>query len=373
MKKTIAAITLAVYLTGGALGTVYANEASTSTTNQVIIDVTTPSTGSENAVQTENKVVLDENVKDSAGILSTSPFYSIERGIEQLQIAITKSQEKLALLKARIANERAAEAVVLASEGKEELADEATVEYIKMLALAANHINNAIESKDNAVKTLENINEAYSNSQELIKSLLLNASKYTKVVIETTLDDQDKAISAVNAFYTTKKAFFQAKDEFKLAQIELQAAKKSGDAAAIKLAEEKVRTAEGVKDELEAIKDAAELAKEEVKSLDEQAKKIIKSGIKQIEKADKQIDKVNEKVNDDKDEKITEDENKEKDKEIKKAQKEAAKKLKEEIKASTKNDRKEAKKATKDAKEQAKEVADKVREGSKESKLYDRD
>lgn len=84
--------------------------------------------------------------------MPTSLFYSIERGIEQLQIAITQSEEKLAELKANFATERVAEAVIMTNEGEDELGKEAADDYMKMLASAAEHINNAIEAKNEAVQ-----------------------------------------------------------------------------------------------------------------------------------------------------------------------------------------------------------------------------
>jgi hypothetical protein len=52
--------------------------------------------------QQVNEVVAlgEKEIKDSAGILPNSYFYSIELGIEKLQFTIIKNQEKLAALKA---------------------------------------------------------------------------------------------------------------------------------------------------------------------------------------------------------------------------------------------------------------------------------
>lgn len=367
MKRTIAAITLSICLFGGTLGSVYADETGTSANTQVSTEtISSSTTPGAIDVQTQSGTSADENaITDSAGILPTSPFYGIERAIEQLQIAITRSQEKLAALKAQLANERAAEAVVMANEGKDELAGEATVEYVQMLALAVNHINNAIEAKDEAVKTLDALNKSYTNSQELLKSLLENASTSTKKVIEAALTEQDKAVTAINDFYTAKKAFFYAKDQLKIAQIELQAAKKSGEAAAIKAAEEKIQTAEAVKDELEAIKDAAEKAKEEVKNLEEQAQKLVETGIKEVEKADDTI------------EKITENETKDADKQVDKAKKEEGKQQKKEARKQAqeiaKDAREDAKEIAKAAKENAKHAAEKAREDAKNKVTSDED
>lgn len=362
MKKTIAAITLAFYLTGATLGTTFAAEVNASEASQISTATQSESTSTSN----------DTLLKDSAGVLPTSVFYGLERGIEELQLAITKSQEKLAALKAQFASERAAEAVVMANEGKEELANKATVEYMKLLNLAVKDINNAIESKDEAVKTLETLNKSYASSQELLHSLLANAAKPTKDIIQTVLNDQDKAVTAINDFYTAKKAFFEAKSQLKQAQIELQAARKTGDAQAIKLAEEKVKTAEAVKDELEAIKDAAESAKEEVQNLEEETEKIIKSGLKQVEKANDKMEIVEEKSIE-ATEKAEEKAAKESDKEVKKAQKAEEKQLKKDLKESAKHARKEAQQESKKAREDAKKIAEKAREDAKEAAEHARE
>lgn len=120
----------------------------------------------------------------------------LERAIEDLQLAITSSEQNLAELKAQYALERAAEAVVMVNEGEEELANQATSEYVEMLAAATEHLNKAIEAKDEAVQTLETLNEAYKNSEELLTTVLEKTPEDTQVALEAVLVEQDKALTA---------------------------------------------------------------------------------------------------------------------------------------------------------------------------------
>lgn len=339
MKQKIAAVALAVYLTGG-FGTAYANP---------------------NIVKSGEEVVVSiETIEDSAGVLPNSVFYGLERKIEALQIAISKSEEKLAALKAQYATERAAEAVIMINEGEAVLASEASDEYMAMLASATEHINHAIEDKNEAVKTLETLNEAYRRSEQILNTILENAPEDARAGIENALDEQDKAISAINGFYAAKAAFFAAKDKLREAKGELKAAKRSGDPEAIRAAQEKVKTAEASKDELEALKDSAESAKEEVKNLKKQVEKRIKLGMKQIDKVNEKMEKIEEKSF----EKVKKSEEKAK----KLEEKETEKKIREEEKA-----REPLRKAEEKARERAKKIEEKAREQAKKTEEKARD
>ncbi|EQB89660.1 hypothetical protein M918_19655 [Clostridium sp. BL8] len=287
MKKKIVALLLATYVTSIG-GKVYASEATNINTNEqasseIVTQTETTETSSETTTETTtpaNEVVTQEQqptteteatngeqettptsgqttetstpvnqeeIEESAGVLPTSIFYKLEIAIENLQLAITQSEEKLAALEAKLATERAAEAAIMVSEGEDELANEAAAEYTEMLASAAQHINNAIEAKDEAVKTLEALNEAYSKSEEILRTILEKAPEESKLAIENALNEQDKTITAINGFYAAKTAFFDAKEQFKLAQEELQAARKSGDAEAIRLARRKSKSCRNFK------------------------------------------------------------------------------------------------------------------------------
>ena len=335
MRKKIALMALVLFLTGSA-GNVYANGNGTATSN--------PVTSNDEVLTT---VANLKEIENSAGVLPNSSFYSIERKIEELQIAITQSEEKLAALKAQFATERAAEAVILVNDGEEDLANEAATEYMEMLASATAHLNNAIEAKEEAVQTLETLNESYKVSEEILTSLLEKAPESAKTIIENALTEQDKAIAAVNGFYAAKGAFFAAKKELEAAKRELETAKKSSDAEAIRLAEEKVKAAEALKDELEELKDSADTSKETVKHLVEQVEKRIELGIKQVEKANEKIEKVEETA--------LEDAIK-----IEEKSREAIKKAEEKA-------REEAKKAEEKALEETKKLEEKAREEAKKA------
>lgn len=284
LKKKIAAMVLAAFV-AGVPGTAFAGETTSPTPAVEINQVTAP----------QEQVSIKE-IKNSAGILPNSLFYSLERELEELRLLITKSEERLSALKAQYATERASEAVMMVNEGEQELAYDATDEYMKMLDSAAEHINAAIKASDETEKALASLNEAYKRSEEILKTSLAETPEETRVTIES--------------FFAAKAAFFAAKDQFMEAKRELKAAKKSGDPEAIRVAEEKVRAAEALKDELEAAKDAVEPledeleavknavlpAQKEVKQLTKQVEKRIELGAKHIEKANKKMEKVEEKA-----------------------------------------------------------------------------
>ncbi len=366
MKKRFAAMALAIYLTGVS-GTAYANIGGTSNTNQS--EATSPTYTIQDArvVEAQDQAIVSiEVIEDSAGVLPNSLFYSIERKIEILQLAITESEEKLAALKAQYATERAAEAAIMLNEGEGELASEATDEYVKMLDSAAEHINNAIQAKNETVQTLETLNEAYKRSEQILKTILEKAPEDARVNIESALNEQDKAISVINGFHAAKEAFFAAKDQFEEAKKELKAAKRSGDAEAARVAEEKVKEAEALKDELEAIKDSADSAKEEVKSLIKIAEKRIDLGMHQIEKADEKMEKLEEKARK-KARKSEEKAKKLEEKETEKTNKEEGK-AREALKKAEEKAREEAKKAVEKAREEAKKAEEKAKKAEEKDR-----
>lgn len=362
MKKKIAALALAIYLTG-VPGTAIASPDVIANEKQMTSIATSPTYGEAPS----KAVVTITEIEDSAGILPDSLFYNLEREIEKLKIAITTSEEKLAALKAEYATERAAEVVIMVSEGEEELASEATEEYIKGLDSAAIHINNAIKAENDAEKTLEALNVAYKRSGDILKSILEKAPKDVRVNIEAALNEQDKAISVINGFHAARKAFFAAKDQLKDAKSELKAAKGSGDAEAIRVAEEKVRVAESLKDELETLKDSADSSKEEVKHLMKQVEKRTEKGMRQIEQATEKMEKLEEKASE-KAKKSEEKAKKAEEKEIEKNNKEQEKDIK-----TMRKFEKKGEEATKKTKEKANKAEEKDREEAKESEETDRD
>lgn len=321
MIRKILAVTIATCLAGGTFTTVFADDTQTTTAGSV------------------DKKVISE----TAGILPDSPFYDLERSIEQLQLAITKSQDTLASLKAELAAERAAEAAAMTDSEKVELAEQAAKESMKLFASSAQHINKAIEAKDEAAKTMELLNHSYSESQQLLETILLKAPKESREAIETALNEQDETIAAINGFYAAKSAFFDAKDQLEQMKRELKLAKKAGSPDAIQIAKEKVREAEALKDELEELKDSAESAKEEAETLAEQAEKSIESGWKHIEKANEKMTRIEEKASEAA-VKIEEKKNEDKKKQLKEDKKEKEK-IKEDLKKARKKAKEEAKKS----------------------------
>lgn len=280
MMKKMISIALAISLIGGASAFTYADDT---------LDVNEITTVSEDTAD-------EQKVTDLAGILPDSPFYSLERKIEQLQIEITKSQEYLAALKAKFAAERAAESIIMADAEEDELAEEAANEYVRLFASSAKHINKAIEANEDAIKIMESLNESYSDSRQLLETILERVPDESKETIQNAFDEQDKTVTAINDFYAAKTAFFAAKEQLKVAKLELKVAREGGGPEAIQIAEDKVKEAEALKDELEEIKDAAESATEEVENLAVHAERRIQKGLKQIDIANAKLDRLDEKA-----------------------------------------------------------------------------
>lgn len=304
MIKKIISIALALSLVGGASAFAYADDTLT------VSEVTT----------VNEDPVVEQEVNETAGVLPDSPWYDLELKIEQLQIEITKSQERLAELNAQFAAERAAEAIIMANAEEDELAAEATNEYIKLLTASAKHISKAIEAKDDVAELMDSLNESYSDSEKLLETILEKIPDESTEAISNALDEQDKTLTAVNDFYAAKAAFFEAKDKLKVAKEELKIARQGGGPETIQIAEDKVKEAEALKDELEELKDAAESSKEEVENLADQAEKRIEKGLKQIEKANDKMDKLEEKAS--KDTEKSEEKSREEGKKVKEKDKE---------------------------------------------------
>jgi hypothetical protein len=305
--------------------------------------------------------VSGEEIKQTAGILPGTILYRLERSIENLELAITTSEESLAALKAQFAEERAAEAAILTENGETELADDAAEEYMETIASAADHLNNAIEQKDEATAAMNELMDAYAKSQSILQIVLDKAPESAKAVVQEALNNQDGAISAIQGFYAAKSAFFTAKQELEAAKKELEAARASGDEEAIEAAEAKVASAEAYKDEMEVLKDAAEKSKEEVKALVEKTEELI-AGAKD------NLEEVNEKMSEASGEKI-DDEETDKDDGAKEELKKAEEKSREEFKKAQEKSREELKKA----REKAREELKKAQEGKGDENNDDHD
>lgn len=370
MKKHIVAILAGIYLFSS-VKVAHANPNESDPTTQAPITTTVTekvnsteqadvigetTTNETTEVTAEKTPVSEEELKETAGVIPGTILYKLERAIEDLNIAITKSEEKLAALKSQYAVERAAEAAILTENGDFDMADKAVEEYMETIASVSEHLNTAIEAKDEAVETMGKLTEAFASSQNILKVVLDKAPEDAKAMVEEALNNQDGAISAIQGFYAAKNAFFAAKQEFAVAKKELKAARESGNEEAIKAAEAKVAEAEAYKDEMEALKDAAEKSKEEVKSLVEKTEKLIKKSTEHVEKANEKMDKLSEQEDKDEDKEIKED------KKAKEESKKSEKQVKEEIKKQEEKAREELKKQQENTREEKKKVEEKQRE-----------
>lgn len=209
-----------------------------------------------------SQIIFEGNMENTAGTLPDSLLYGLERALERLQLAITRSQDRLATLQANHAMERVAESVVMTNKGSHALAEKAAKEYQETLAAATEHLNKAIEAAGKADKALAAVSKAYKNGELVLRTVLEKTPESAKLKWENVLARQDLTIEAVAKFYEAKGDFFAAKEDFEAAKKALAVARKSGDDALILAAEAVVESAELEKDRLEALKDEADVAKE---------------------------------------------------------------------------------------------------------------
>jgi len=250
----------------------------------------------------------------AAGITPDSILYSFERAIESLRLAITTNQEKLARLNAEFAVKRAAEAALMAEQGKFELADKASTASLKSLQSAAIHVEKAIAKTDKAERAIEALTEAHQYTQALLQYVISINPNLAEVLLPA-MADQDQTVAAVLGFQVAKQAYASVKVDLNLANTELKAAQESGDAAAISAATEKVVAAEYSKEALDLLKDATK----EVQQQFELAVKSIDKATKHVSKSTKRLTKAEAKIDDPSEEKAA----KEADKAEEKAKKEA--------------------------------------------------
>ena len=246
----------------------------------------------ESTTVDQNQSISDK--KEIAGITPDSKLYKLERMIEDIQLSIAKSEERLALLQSKFALERAAEAAIMVTEDQQELAEKATQEYLVSLEAVAVHLSAAVEASEKAIVAKDGVIKALENAKT-IYGTITEGEGYEESFSEV-IATQDEVIASVNLFYLAKENFFAAKEELNQARKELIEARKSRDTELIQKLEEQVRQLEENKDDLEQLKDDADEAKEELKGNAEEAREFLKVAEKELKTANKIMDNIDKSV-----------------------------------------------------------------------------
>lgn len=131
-------------------------------------------------VTNNNTVNTSTNV--SAGVLPGSFLYGLDKGLNNLRLALTFNQEKKAQLALNIAQERLAEAEVLAQKGEYNKSAEAVNAHEKMMVKAQDAINN-MNQNGNANKSLENLKnlvQVQTRIQNHLQSISMAKEQFLK-------------------------------------------------------------------------------------------------------------------------------------------------------------------------------------------------
>jgi hypothetical protein len=123
----------------------------------------------QNDTSLKRKALAPKELKKTAGVLPGAIIYKLERAIEALKLFFTKNEEKLAVLKAEYAVERAAEATFLIENGKSDRLDKAAEEYLKTLTSSTEHLKKALDKVPE--KTKEEIKALVEISEKMIENI----------------------------------------------------------------------------------------------------------------------------------------------------------------------------------------------------------
>lgn len=230
------------------------------------------------AADPQQPVRVSTQIQALAGVTPDSILYGLERAVERWVLAFTWSEERLAGLQAEFAVERASEAALMAAGGKVELSQKAAAEWGAAMALAAEHLQRAIEATGQAVLAAQVLADAQKTSREALQVVLARAPESARAALQQAMANQEKTTAALMGFYSAKQAFVATKRQLEEAKQALGAARKAGDAAATLAAEARVKALEVKQAEVEALEDRAETAKERVKEQLEKAAKSTDKG-----------------------------------------------------------------------------------------------
>jgi len=243
-------------------------------------------------------------VEDEAGVTPDSWLYSIEQMIENVQVAVTFSDEGKAELLVEFANERLAEAEIMSEENQLDLMEQVLRAYSDTIKKANFQVQQIIEDTEAAegtetdgADTVVDEETVATSTEEtttdetatdetatdetvavdteentvisnLLASIELVQSDADKIVLKITggLTEEQAEIMqniiqaevqntiAIKAYVAAKEAYAEAVQEFAAAKAELGQARASGDEAAIAAALEKVTQAQAYKNDMQDLR-----------------------------------------------------------------------------------------------------------------------
>lgn len=273
MKKKLAALLIAAFLTTSTFSTAFAAEAG--------------------------------DMTNKAGVTPDSILYPVDKLIEDIRLALSSGDVNKAILLTKYAEERLAETQAMINEGKTTLAEAAADDYSKTMEEANNIIqdasdsgdsnaegadteNNAVEEGDDAEQTtgeaisvkpsddgriealkdlLEKNIELQKKSIDVLTELLDKLPEKSKQAITAVIVKQIMHTEAVINFVDTKKAYNEGRKEVKTAEKDLRDAQKSGDQNKIAAANKALEDAKEKLTELKEQSDAARYVKKNINSL----------------------------------------------------------------------------------------------------------
>lgn len=273
MKKKLAALLIAAFLTTSTFSTAFAAEAG--------------------------------DMTNKAGVTPDSILYPVDKLIENIRLALSSGDVNKAILLAKYAEERLAETQAMINKGKTTLAEAAADDYSKAMEKADNIIqdaadsgdnnsevadtqNNAVEEENDAEQTtgeaisvkpsddgriealkdlLEKNIELQKKSIDVLTALLDKLPEKSKQAITVVIVKQVMHTEAVRNFVDTKKACNEGKKEVKAAEKYVRDARKSGDENKIAAANKALEDANEKLAQLKEQSDAARYVKKNINSL----------------------------------------------------------------------------------------------------------
>ena len=222
----------------------------------VTLNISTP-------VLAEGKTI---SFKEEAGITPDSILYPVDKLIDEASLALKSDEEKQVEVLTDIAKERLGESEVMAEEGKQDLVEEALVEYEENMNEAVEVVDNIIQEAQKAddkdvlvdetteltdeeladierkEDEIEKLNELLTQQQEksieVLEDLKDTVGDEAKIKLEKVIEMQAAKKEAVAKLVEKRHEFNEQKKALNMAKVQLKKASKTGDEEAIKKAEE---------------------------------------------------------------------------------------------------------------------------------------
>lgn len=203
-----------------------------------------------------------------AGVTPDSWLYPLERFLEQLQLAITFSEQAKAELLATLAQERMAEAKTMQAAGKYDLAVKATADLVTTVQTLENMQTQL--PAEVATTISPKIQEVKQQSVDTLNQVLAKAPDEAR----DNLEDVKDRLELIKEFVSSHKELQQAKQEVKAAEKALNEAINTSNPEAIKKAQENLQeTQDKLNEAIEKQAEAKEEMKEKTKKETEKEKK----------------------------------------------------------------------------------------------------